>query len=399
MNSLNQESSASKADSDSNNIPQSGSQNNSQPDLQSAADTGFQHTSKSAADNGFLPASKSEAANGFRPAFSRIYIEKEALSYPLTDTVKSRYPDACVIPVTHYKDVFNRKHQDFYLQKQSPALILAVKKGTLIYPGAPVCQNFGSSHFYYTSSIMNCIYDCEYCYLQGMYPSANLVLFVNLHDIFEELNRLLAIHPVYLCISYDTDLLALEGLTGYVHRWISYTQTRSDLQIEIRTKSASYSLISELKPSDNVILAWTLSPERVAAACEHRVPSLRSRLRSARLAAEDGWPVRLCFDPLVMTPDAVRIYREFIGQVFEEIPASSVRDISIGTFRISAEYLKQIRKSRPACAVLSYPFEICEGVASYQMNAGKVLIDSVRDIVRTYVDENRIFLYQMNDGE
>lgn len=30
-------------------------------------------------------------------------------------------------------------------------LILAAKHGELLYPGAPVCQNFGNEHFYYTS--------------------------------------------------------------------------------------------------------------------------------------------------------------------------------------------------------------------------------------------------------
>lgn len=40
--------------------------------------------------------------------------------------------------------------------------------------------------------MMNCIFDCEYCYLKGMYPSGNLVVFVNLEDIFAELESLLA---------------------------------------------------------------------------------------------------------------------------------------------------------------------------------------------------------------
>ncbi len=63
---------------------------------------------------------------------------------------------------------------------------------------------------------MNCIFDCAYCYLKGMYPSANIVVFVNLEeDIFAEVERVLENHPLYLCVSYDTDLLALEPLIGF----------------------------------------------------------------------------------------------------------------------------------------------------------------------------------------
>ena len=64
--------------------------------------------------------------------------------------------------------------------------------------------------------MMNCIFDCEYCYLKGMYPSGNLVVFVNLEDIFAELEALLAQKSIYLYVSYDADLVAIESLTGFV---------------------------------------------------------------------------------------------------------------------------------------------------------------------------------------
>ena len=144
---------------------------------------------------------------------SHIYVEKAAMEYPRTNQILSHFKDAKIIEIDHYKDVFCRRGQKYTLQHKSQNLILAVKTGTLVYPGAPVCQSFGSEHFYYASCIMNCIYDCEYCYLKGMYPSGNLVVFVNLEDIFDEVKTLLKKHPVYLCVSYDTDLGALASVT------------------------------------------------------------------------------------------------------------------------------------------------------------------------------------------
>mgnify|MGYP006970641936 FL=1 len=35
--------------------------------------------------------------------------------------------------------------------------------------------------------MMNCIYDCSYCYLKGMYPSGHMVLFVNIEDTWKNL--------------------------------------------------------------------------------------------------------------------------------------------------------------------------------------------------------------------
>ena len=69
---------------------------------------------------------------------------------------------------------------------------------------------------------MNCIFDCEYCYLKGMYPSANIVVFVNLEDIFAEVAQKLENHSLYLCVSHDTDLLKWnQSLTMYENGTIS----------------------------------------------------------------------------------------------------------------------------------------------------------------------------------
>ena len=164
----------------------------------------------------------------------------------------AQFPQAEVIAIDHYKDIFCRSRQDYVRQHAAQNLILAAKHGELLYPGAPVCQSFGNEHFYYTSCVMNCVFDCEYCYLKGMYPSANLVVFVNLEDIFAEVEKRLAAHPVYLCVSYDTDLLALEHLTGYAARWIEFVRRMNthgqSLRIELTNKGNGGSLSNTLRP-------------------------------------------------------------------------------------------------------------------------------------------------------
>lgn len=111
-------------------------------------------------------------------------METRALSHPRTIQLLKHFSKAKIIEIKHYKDVFNRRHQNFIVQKNSPALILALKEEPFLYPGAPVCQNFNQKYFYYTSCVMNCIFDCQYCYLQGMYPSANLVFFCESRGYF-----------------------------------------------------------------------------------------------------------------------------------------------------------------------------------------------------------------------
>ena len=66
--------------------------------------------------------------------FHTIYIEEGAAEHPRTEQICSRFPNANRIFVGRYGEVFNRKGQNFRLQKKRPALILARKFGRLVLP-------------------------------------------------------------------------------------------------------------------------------------------------------------------------------------------------------------------------------------------------------------------------
>lgn len=301
----------------------------------------------------------------FNPFFSHIYIEKSIRNHPRTQKILAQFPSAKVIEIDHYKDIFCRSRQSSPLQHGSQKLILAARQGTLLYEGAPVCQSFGHQYFYYVSCVMNCIYDCEYCYLKGMYPSANIVVFVNLEDYFAEIEQVLKNHPLYLCVSYDTDLLALEQMIGYVREWCAFAAEHDNLTIEIRTKSANKSFVRGMISNSRVIYAFTISPQAVIDAYEHHTASLGERLSCAALLIQEGCPVRLCFDPMIYVPCWEQHYEKMLEQVYQRIAIEKIVDASVGTFRISQDYLKNIRKQEPESAVIWFPFQKEDGYCHY----------------------------------
>lgn len=322
-------------------------------------------------------------------SFSHIYVEEKAYNYPLTQELLKRFSNSKVIKINHYKDLFNRSKQDFVLQKKSQSLILAVNNTDLIYPGARFCQSFGNEHFYYTSNIMNCIYDCEYCYLQGMYPSGNLVVFVNIEDYFYKVKEMLKEHPMYICISYDTDLLALENLTHITQKWIDFACENPNLTIEVRTKSMFDVTALNNSNNPNIIFAWTLSPEEITA-YEHYTPSLDNRINAIKKALSHGCKVRLCFDPMIYVPDYKKIYSVCYKKVFENIPADKIFDVSIGLFRISSDYLKSMRRKRN-CAITAYPYENINGICSYDTKKSGEMISFAESELSQYVSSDKIY--------
>ena len=331
--------------------------------------------------------------------FSHIYVEEKVKNNAKTLDVLSNFQNSTVININHYKDVFTPSGQNLLLAKHSPSLIVAKKEGRLIYEGAAVCENFGNEHFYYTSLIMNCYYDCEYCYLSGMYPSANVVIFVNIEDIFAELSQLLKAHPVYICISYDTDLLALEGITGFVKEFIAYTAKHSNLTVECRTKSANIGIIKKyiddgLIIPKNFIFAWTLSPAEITTRYEHKTPDFNSRLKAVKTAVNLGLSLRLCFDPILKVPDWENVYSEMLNKVFTEIPAQVLKDISIGSFRVSKDFLSKMRKKRENSIILNYPYTLENGVYSYGFLENKKLTEFLISRSAKYIDRTKIFTWE-----
>ena len=320
-----------------------------------------------------LPEGKCEKSYPYQEHFQHIYVEKAILQSPDVERVLRKFPKAKVIPIKHYKDVFNRKKQGRLAQSLSRKLILAKKEGQRLYDGAVVCQDFSESHFCYTSLLMNCPFHCAYCYLQGMYPSSNLVMFLNLEDYFSDCKKWIAEKgSLYLCISYDSDLLAMEGVYPYVEEFARFLNQENALRIEVRTKAGGEGLWRKmqklplsLEGRKRMIFAFTLSPEEIIEEAEEGTARLSSRIFAIQKALEEGYLVRLCFDPMIYHPRWKELYGDLLQEVFEKIPMEQIHDCSVGSFRISESYLKAMGKALPSSPHTQFPYENTGGYYHY----------------------------------
>ena len=209
---------------------------------------------------------------------------------------------------------------------------------------------------------------------------------------FSEVEKLLSKHPVYLCVSFDTDLIALENLTGYVSEWAEFTKEHPDLTIEIRTKSFRKDIFQKIPSCDRVIFAYTLSPKEVIEKFEKRTATLPERLSAASCAMDKGFPVRLCFDPVVYFPDWKNAYTEMVAEVKNSIDLSRIKDVSIGTFRISSEYIKKLRKGLPGSPICQFPFENHGGVMEYPDLIRKDMENTLVTLLQSLISQEKIFL-------
>ena len=353
---------------------------------------------------------------------SVLYVEEEIMDHPRTQKICEHFPKADVIPIRRYRDVFNRSRQKlpgFPREGAARALIVARQENIHIYPGAPMCQDHGHRKFFYASFVMNCLYDCEYCYLQGMYPSKMPVIFVNPEDVLEQIaaieETLKPDETAYVSVSFDTDLCAFEGLLGFAGLIAKFAKEHSRIVIEIRTKSSGHALPAEdlfrsgntpfEEPSvpANLRFAWSFSPEEVVSRFEHKTASLEARLEGMKRAIRAGYKVRLCFDPLLKIPDAKHRYEELVDRVMQEAREAAdsigrtltdcVDDVSTGSFRIGSDQLSNMRRIRPDSPLVMYPYEIEEHTARYPKATETGLLSAVTERLSRYVPLERIFCW------
>ena len=328
---------------------------------------------KSDDSGNLLPEGGHSNSYPYQEHFQHIYVEEALLQTSGAARILQKFPKAKVVPIKHYKDIFNRKKQGRLAQSRSRKLILAKKEGQRLYNGAVVCQDFSESHFCYTSLLMNCPFHCAYCYLQGMYPSSNLVMFLNLEDYFSDCRKWIAEKgSLYLCISYDSDLLAMEGVYPYVEEFARFLNQENALRIEVRTKAGGEGLWRKMQKlplsSDarkRMIFAFTLSPEEIIEEAEEGTARLSSRIFAIQKALEEGYLVRLCFDPMIYHPCWKELYSDLLQEVFEKISMEQIHDCSVGSFRISESYLKAMGKALPNSPHTQFPYENTGGYYHY----------------------------------
>ena len=322
-----------------------------------------------------------------------LYIEQAVTGHERTLALRARFPDAKVVTCQHYGEIFNRKSQNFRLQKQRPSLILAQKHNKLVLP-IPESYGIGMRHNYYFSHMLNCLYDCRYCFLQGMYRSAHYLLFINYDDFQHAITNTIAQHPdeaVCFFSGYDCDSLALEPLTGFAEAFLPFFAQHPRAYIELRTKSTQIRSLLEREPLDNCVIAFSLSPQEIVQAVEHKTPSLEKRLQAIARLQSHGWRVGLRFDPLIYCQDYERVYAKFFRQCAQGINMDALHSVSLGAFRLPQDYHHKLVQLYPYEPLLAGAQALRQGMVAYPANIEQDLLGFCYQFLLEYLPESRLF--------
>ena len=72
-------------------------------------------------------------------------------------------------------------------------------------------------------------------------------------------------------------------------------------------------------------------------------------------------------------------------------------DVSVGSFRVSQDYLKKMRKNAPDSAVVQFPYENDRGVYHYGDGRTREMEGFLVERLSQYLPEEKIFLWEKEE--
>ncbi|MEX2639622.1 MAG: spore photoproduct lyase family protein, partial [Balneolales bacterium] len=146
-----------------------------------------------------------------------------------------------------------------------------------------------------------------------------------------------------------------------------------------------------MKPIDNCVIAFSLSPVSVARAIEHKAPNLGRRIHAMQQLQKHGWQVGLRFDPLIYQTGFERDYRELFANVFSSLDPGLIHSVSLGSFRLPKPFFRKISALYPDEKLFAAALDESQDMVSYEETIRHHLLSFCRDEILSYLPEQKFF--------
>ncbi len=288
-----------------------------------------------------------------KPFYPRkIFIEQKARQSNLERRFRELFPQAKFSEIDSLKSWLCRQ-RDFkindYNQRRDTVFITHQEQD--FFKACP-CTNKAIGCGYHIFNLgFGCVFDCTYCFLQGYTNSPGIILPENLEDFFRAFPKYKR-KGMRLGTGEFSDSLALDNFTGYSSQLIDFFRQHKDVLFEFKTKSNQVGNLLKARHAGNIVVSWSLNPQKIIRENEYFTATLAQRLTAARKCADSGYRLGFHFDPVIYFAGWEKEYAALIEALFSKIKPSEIAWISVGTFRFSPSLKPVIEKRFPANKVL-----------------------------------------------
>ncbi len=295
----------------------------------------------------------------------KIFIERSSANDPsVIEIIDKADLPVTIVEGSDYAEIIKGVYPE-NLSEGKTVLLLSKNRGKFLKE-CPATREYQCCDYRVINIGTGCPMDCTYCILQAYLNNPYQNFYINIQDMFTELDNEIAKNSGFLRIGTGefTDSMALDRLTGMSRKLIAFFSHKKNCILELKTKSAFIENVRDLDHRGKTVMAWSLNSEKIVMQEEMRAATIDERLEAAALCAASGYHLAFHFDPIIAYPGWKRGYKDTIEKLFEKVPASSIRWISLGAFRYIPK-LKQIGTLRFPHSQI-YHHEFIEGLDSKQ---------------------------------
>lgn len=288
--------------------------------------------------------------------WNKVYVEEAILHTPRVERILQKINAAPLI-LQSYDEIWGQSKKPYLHKRDSLNLFLAEKKGQLLKLAPDAYGQAGEPHYYFIHAY-NCIYECQYCYLQGYFNTPDIVLFVNHEEIMAQMQNTLDAHPdsrVWFHAGEFSDSLALTHLTGELELYHGFCQRNPRAVIELRTKSVNTKELMSLPPLDNFIISFSLSPQKIGKMIDLKTPSTTARLKVMGELMNNGFKLAAHFDPIIYQDTFKDQYEELLVQMQTLGLNASLEYLSLGVVRFTKDVYREVERNYPDSPIHSTP--------------------------------------------
>ncbi len=279
--------------------------------------------------------------------FKNVFIENDIKTNPKISTILEKIKFDEIKYIDSINDVWGKVKKPYLQKRESLNLFLGNKKGQLVKE-APAAYGIGKEKHFYFIHAYNCIYECQYCYLQGYFNTPDIVLFINHQDIIKDMENTISNYPdAWFHAGEFSDSLALLNITDEYKEYYKFFQKNPKAKLELRTKAVNTKKLLELPPLPNIYVSFTISSQTNSRVFDTKCPSLKARLKAIKTLADNGFQLGIHLDPIIFTDNFKEEYKELCHLLKEIIPPKQLGYISIGVVRFTKNVYREVEKNYP----------------------------------------------------
>lgn len=325
--------------------------------------------------------------------FNKVFVEKDLMNSSTTESVLAKLPYKEIIQIDRYDQVFEKVKKPYLQKRDNLNLFLAKKRGQIVKE-APDAYGLGENKHFYFVHAYNCIYECEYCYLQGYFNSPDIVWFLNHDEIISEIDLVAKQNPgSWFHAGEFSDSLAVSHFTKELPLYIDYFRKNKLAKLELRTKSSNIKALESIEPTDNLYVTFSLSPAQTAKSIDRKASPIKHRLLAIKKLHQKGFNIGLHLDPIILSDNWKSLYEELFSDLSEHINLSEVAFFSIGVVRFTKDVFQTFSKNYPNSSINTASFvKSFDNKMRYPRPVRQNALRYIREVLQNFgVDNSTIY--------